>query len=52
VHALFDRLLDAIADKLPAVAEHFDTARSDILALTSFPNAVWRQVWSNNPRNA
>jgi putative transposase len=50
VHAQFDRLLDAIADKLPAVAEHLDTARSDILAFTAFPKAVWRQVWSNNPQ--
>jgi transposase-like protein len=50
VHAQFDRLLDAIADKLPTVAEHLDTARSDILAFAAFPKAVWRQVWSNNPQ--
>ena len=37
VHAQFDRILDALADKLPAVAEHLDAARADILAFTSFP---------------
>jgi transposase-like protein len=50
VHAQFDRLLDAIGEKLLAVAEHLDTARTDILAFTAFPKAVWRQIWSNNPQ--
>jgi len=50
VHAQFDRILDALSDKLPAVAEHLDAARADILAFTSFPKAIWRQIWSNNPQ--
>ena len=50
VHAQFDRVLDTLADKLPKVAEHLDTARADILAFTAFPKAIWRQVWSNNPQ--
>ena len=50
VHAQFDRILDALVDKLPAVAEHLDAARGDILAFTSFPKAIWRQIWSNNPQ--
>jgi putative transposase len=50
VHAQFDRILDALVDKLPAVAEHLDTAQADILAFTSFPKAIWRQIWSNNPQ--
>jgi transposase-like protein len=50
VHAQFDRILDALVDKLPAVAEHLDAARADILAFTSFPKAIWRQIWSNNPQ--
>jgi transposase-like protein len=50
VHAQFDRILDALVDKLPAVAEHLDAARTDILAFTSFPKAIWRQIWSNNPQ--
>lgn len=49
VHAQFDRLLDYTSDKLPAVAEHLDTARADILAFTGFPVEVWQQIWSNNP---
>ena len=36
-------------DKLPEVAEHLDTARADVLAFTSFPKELWRQIWSNNP---
>ena len=49
VHAQFDRIIDALTDKLPAVATHLDTARADLLAFTVFPREVWRQVWSNNP---
>ena len=49
VHEQFDRVLDALTDKLPPVAEHLDDARADILAFTAFPKAVWRQIWSNNP---
>ena len=37
VHAQFDRVLDALTEKLPAVAEHLDDARADILAFTAFP---------------
>ena len=50
VHAQYDRVLDALADKLPAVAEHLETARADILAFTAFPKEIWRQIWSNNPQ--
>ena len=49
VHAQFNRVVDALAEKLPAVAEHLETARADILAFTAFPKEVWRQIWSNNP---
>jgi putative transposase len=49
VHAQFDRILDALVDKLPQVAGHLDAARADILAFTGFPKAIWRQIWSNNP---
>jgi putative transposase len=49
VAAQFDRLLDYVAEKLPAVADHLATAREDILAFTSFPKDVWTQIWSNNP---
>jgi putative transposase len=50
VHAQFDRVLDTLGEKLPAVAEHLDAARDDVLAFTAFPKAIWRQVWSNNPQ--
>ena len=49
VHAQFDRLLDYVTDRLPAVAGHLDAAREDILAFTGFPKDVWCQIWSNNP---
>jgi transposase-like protein len=49
VHAQYDRVLDALADKLPEVHDHLDTARADILAFTAFPKEIWRQIWSNNP---
>jgi putative transposase len=50
VHAQFDRILDAVGEKLPAVADHLDAARADVLAFTSFPKELWRQIWSNNPQ--
>jgi putative transposase len=50
VHAQYDRLVDAVAEKLPAVAAHLDTARDDVLAFTGFPKEIWRQIWSNNPQ--
>ena len=50
VHAQDDRLLDAVADKLLKVAEHLEGARADLLAFTSFPKEIWRQIWSNNPQ--
>src|SRR5215203_4651299 len=49
VHAQFDRIVDALADKLPQVAAHLEDARADILAFTAYPKDLWRQVWSNNP---
>jgi len=49
VHAQFDRVIDALTGKLPAVAEHLETARADICAFTVFPKEIWRQIWSNNP---
>jgi putative transposase len=50
VHAQYDRILDALTDKLPTVAAHLDAARADVLAFTSFPKEIWRQIWSNNPQ--
>ena len=52
VHAQFDRLIDTVAHKLPAVADHLEAARADVLAFTAFPKEIWRQIWSNNSKNA
>ena len=49
VQAQFDKLLDAVQTQLPDVHAHLDEARADILALTAFPKALWRQIWSDNP---
>jgi putative transposase len=50
VHAQYDRVLDVLTGKLPAIAEHLDAARADVLAFTAFPKEIWRQIWSNNPQ--
>jgi putative transposase len=50
VVAQYDRVLDALTDKLPKVAEHLDAARAELLAFTAFPKQIWRQIWSNNPQ--
>ena len=49
VHAQFDRVVDALAEKFPAVAEHLEANRADVLAFAKFPKELWRQIWSNNP---
>jgi putative transposase len=49
VHAQFDRVIGALAEKLPAVADHLDEAPADILAFTAFPKEIRRQIWSDNP---
>ena len=49
VHAQFDRVLAALEHKLPASFAHLEGARDEILAFTTFPKAIWRQIWSNNP---
>jgi hypothetical protein len=50
VAAQYDRIIDAITDKLPKVADHLEDARADLLAFTAFPKQIWRQIWSNNPQ--
>jgi putative transposase len=50
VHAQFDRVLDTLAEKLPAMVDHLDQARADVLAFTGFSKEIWRQIWSNNPQ--
>src|SRR5450631_2747557 len=50
VRAQHAQVVTALEAKFPAAAEHLDDARDDILAFTAFPREIWRQVWSNNPR--
>jgi transposase-like protein len=50
VHTQYDRLVEAVHEKLPNVAAHLDAARPDVLAFTAFPKEIWRQIWSNNPQ--
>ncbi|RZU53255.1 transposase-like protein [Krasilnikovia cinnamomea] len=50
VRQQFTRVVEAIEVKFPAAAEHLDDARADLLAFTSFPREIWRQIWSNNPQ--
>src|SRR3954453_19973448 len=52
VQAQFDRVLDALADKLPRVAEHLEAARADVLAFTAFPKEVWRPDLVQQPQRA
>lgn len=50
VNEQYDRVLDALSEKLPAVVTHLEPARPDVLAFTTFPRDLWRQIWSNNPQ--
>jgi putative transposase len=51
VAAQDDRIIDALSDKLPKVAEHPDAARADLLAFTTFPKQIWRHISRTTPRS-
>lgn len=51
VHAQFDRLLDYVSEKLPAVAEHLAAARDDILAFIASPKACGPRPGPITPRS-
>ncbi len=50
VHAQIRRVVDQLAERFPAAAEMLAEAGPDILAFSFFPQAHWRQIWSNNPQ--
>jgi putative transposase len=50
VHAQYARVVATIEGKFPDAAAHLDNARDDLLAFTTFPREIWRQIWSNNPQ--
>jgi len=50
VWAQHERVTDELEHRLPTAAEFLREAAEDILAFTTFPESVWRQIWSNNPQ--
>jgi putative transposase len=46
-HAL---VVEELAKRFPAAAEHLADAREDVLAFATFPVEHWRQIRSNNPQ--
>jgi putative transposase len=50
VWAQFHRVIEQLQERFPAAAEMLEAAGPEILAFTSFPQAHWRQIWSNNPQ--
>ncbi|GAA4802828.1 hypothetical protein GCM10023353_01130 [Tomitella cavernea] len=49
VHEQYQKVLDTVEHRLPAVFAHLEAAREEVLAFTKFPKELWRKVWSNNP---
>jgi putative transposase len=45
----YQRVVAQLEEHYPAAATLLEEAAPDLLAFTSFPKAVWRQIWSNNP---
>ncbi len=43
------RVVEQLEKRFPAAAELLESAASDILAFTTFPKPIWREVVSNNP---
>jgi len=50
VWSQFRRVVDQLAERFPEAAAMLEAAGPDILAFTAFPQAHWRQIWSNNPQ--
>jgi putative transposase len=50
VWSQFHRVVDQLAGRFPDAAAMLEAAGSDILGFTAFPQAHWRQIWSNNPQ--
>ncbi|BBX73204.1 IS256 family transposase [Mycobacterium shinjukuense] len=48
VAAQYDRVIDALGERLPEVAGQLTAARPELLAYTAFPRELWRQIWSTN----
>ena len=48
-YAQYRQVVDHLQGRFPEAAELLAEAQEELLAFTSFPKAVWRQIWSNNP---
>ena len=49
VHAQFDRVVDALAEKLPRSPTTSRPPAPTSWPSPRFPKEIWRQIWSNNP---
>jgi len=50
VWAQHRRVMDELSHRFAAAGQMLEEASEEILAFTAFPEAVWRQIWSNNPQ--
>jgi len=50
VWAQHERVADELERRFPTAVEMLREAAEDVLAFTTFPQSVWRQIWSNNPQ--
>jgi len=50
VWAQHERVCEELQRRFPKAAELLQDTAEDILAFTTFPETVWRQIWSNNPQ--
>lgn len=45
----YDRIVDALAAKLPKIADHLASARHGRAGVHRVLKQIWRQIWSNHP---
>jgi len=50
VWAQHERVADELERRFPTAVEMLREAAEDVLAFTTLPQSVWRQIWSNNPQ--
>jgi putative transposase len=49
VHHQFTEMVTMLERQFADAARILDTARDDVLAFSTFPEAHWRKIWSTNP---
>jgi putative transposase len=49
VAATWDEVRDQLATRFPKIGPLMDTAKTEVLASTSFPRAHWQKIWCTNP---